>query len=187
MAAMELVPLAISVATRCALGQPPAISVRAFRLIRMAGRAIFRKRRPHGVERICLPPTWARTGTDGVALFVLFFSTRLRARSGCKLQEETVSEGFTIANFRHVAKGLQEGQFAVGERRKAKGLADLDPIYKQLLDQPVTVTLGLIGPDGRINLTPMWFDYEGDKVLVNPPHTDPNANGFARTRASRSY
>jgi PPOX class probable F420-dependent enzyme len=78
-----------------------------------------------------------------------------------------MSEGFTIANFRHVAKGLQPGQFAVGERKKAVGLADLDPIYKQLLDQPVTMTLGLIGPDGRVNLTPMWFDYEGDKVLVN--------------------
>ena len=33
-----------------------------------------------------------------------------------------MTEGFTIANFRHVAKGLQEGQFAVGERKKAKGL-----------------------------------------------------------------
>ena len=29
------------------------------------------------------------------------------------------------------------------------------------------MTLGLIGPDGRVGLTPMWFDYEGDKVLVN--------------------
>ena len=78
-----------------------------------------------------------------------------------------MTEGFTISNFRHVAKGLQEGQFAVGERKHASGLGDLDPIYKQLLDQPVTMTLGLIGPDGRVNLTPMWFDYEGDKVLVN--------------------
>jgi PPOX class probable F420-dependent enzyme len=78
-----------------------------------------------------------------------------------------VSTAFTIANFRHVANGLQAGQFAIGERKKAKGFADLDPIYRQLLDEPVTVTLGLIGPDGRINLTPMWFDYEGDKVLVN--------------------
>ena len=24
-----------------------------------------------------------------------------------------------------------------------------------------------IGNDGRVNLTPMWFDYEGDTVLVN--------------------
>jgi len=78
-----------------------------------------------------------------------------------------MSEGFTIANFRHVAKGLQPGQFSVAERKRALGLADLDPKYKQLLDQPVTMTLGLIGPDGRVSLTPMWFDYEGDKVLVN--------------------
>ena len=73
----------------------------------------------------------------------------------------------TVAKFRDVANGLQKGQFAVGDRVKIKGLSDLDPIYKALLDRPITVTLGLIGPDGRIGLTPMWFDYEGDKVLVN--------------------
>jgi PPOX class probable F420-dependent enzyme len=78
-----------------------------------------------------------------------------------------MSNQFTIAEFRHVADGLQKGQFAVGKRRKAGGLGDLDPIYKQLLDRPVTMTLGLIGPDGRPSLTPMWFDYEGDKILVN--------------------
>ena len=78
-----------------------------------------------------------------------------------------MSEGFTIANFRSIAHGLQEGQFAVGERKKASGLRDLDPKYKRLLDEPVTMTLGLIGPDDRIGLTPMWFDYEGDKILVN--------------------
>jgi hypothetical protein len=61
-------------------------------------------------------------------------SLQLASRSQ---REESMSEGFTIANFRHVAKGLQPGQFAVGERKKAVGLADLDPIYKQLLDQPV--------------------------------------------------
>lgn len=75
--------------------------------------------------------------------------------------------GFTIANFRHVADGLQEGQFDVGQRKRATSLADLDPIYRQLLDRPITQTLGLIGPDGRVSLTPMWFDYEGDNILVN--------------------
>ena len=25
----------------------------------------------------------------------------------------------------------------------------------------------VLGRDGRPNLTPMWFDYDGDKVLVN--------------------
>jgi PPOX class probable F420-dependent enzyme len=75
--------------------------------------------------------------------------------------------GFTIANFKHVADGLQAGQFAVGERSPAASLADLDPIYRNLLDRPITMTLGLVGPDGRPSLTPMWFDYEGDTILVN--------------------
>ena len=74
---------------------------------------------------------------------------------------------FTVAQFKDVSGGLQEGQFAIGERKKAGSLEDLDPTYKQLLDMPITVTLGLTGPDGRVNLTPMWFDYDGDKVLVN--------------------
>ena len=32
---------------------------------------------------------------------------------------------FVIANFRHVADGLKEGQFAVGERKRATSLDDL--------------------------------------------------------------
>ncbi|MBV9532826.1 MAG: hypothetical protein JO283_17635, partial [Bradyrhizobium sp.] len=63
----------------------------------------------------------------------------------------------TVAKFRDVAGGLQPGQFAVGERQKIASLSDLDPIYKALLDRPITVTLGLITPDGRVGLTPMWF------------------------------
>ncbi len=27
--------------------------------------------------------------------------------------------------------------------------------------------MAVMGGDGRPNLTPMWFDYEGDKVLIN--------------------
>src|SRR6516165_8137321 len=96
---------------------------------------------------------------------------------------QSMSEGFTIANFRHVAKGLQPGQFSVAERKRALGLADLDPKYKQLLDQPVTMTLGLIGPDGRLTLPPMWFDYEGDKLLVNTASIATNANGFVTAHA----
>jgi nitroimidazol reductase NimA-like FMN-containing flavoprotein (pyridoxamine 5'-phosphate oxidase superfamily) len=74
---------------------------------------------------------------------------------------------FTIAKFRDVADGLQPGQFAVGERRAATSLNDLDPMHRQLLDRPITQTLGITGPDGRPSLTPMWFDYEDDKILVN--------------------
>ena len=38
--------------------------------------------------------------------------------------------GITVAKFRDVAGGLQEGQFAVGERIEVQGLSDLDPIYR---------------------------------------------------------
>jgi len=36
---------------------------------------------------------------------------------------------FVIANFRHVADGLQEGQFAIGERKRAASLDELDRIW----------------------------------------------------------
>ena len=87
----------------------------------------------------------------------------------------------TVAKFKDVANGLQPGQFAVGERTKITSLADLDPIYKALLDRPITVVLGLIGPDGRVGLTPMWFDYEGDKILVNTASHRPKC-GWIRAR-----
>ena len=78
-----------------------------------------------------------------------------------------MADGFTVANFKHVADGLQEGQFAVGERNQVAGLDSLDPIYRELLDRPITVTVAVIGPNGRPGLTPMWFDHEDDKILVN--------------------
>ena len=78
-----------------------------------------------------------------------------------------MAQGITVAKFRDVADGLQEGQFAIGDRETLDSLDALDPIYKDLLDRPITITLGLIGPDGRVGLTPMWLDYEGDYVLVN--------------------
>ncbi len=89
--------------------------------------------------------------------------------------------GFIIANFKHVANGLQEGQFAVGERQRAAHLADLDPAYRALLDRPVTATLGLIGPDGRPSLTPMWFDCEGDKILINTASHRPKCEWIRRS------
>lgn len=74
---------------------------------------------------------------------------------------------FTVAKFRDVAEGIQPGQFQVGDREQADSLADLDPTYKQLLDDPVTAVIAVMGPDGRPNLTPIWFDYEGNTVLLN--------------------
>ena len=72
-----------------------------------------------------------------------------------------------VARFLDVADGLQPGQFTIGDRAAVSTLADLDPVYKQLLDEPVTAVVAVTGKDGLANLTPVWFDYEGDLVLLN--------------------
>jgi general stress protein 26 len=72
-----------------------------------------------------------------------------------------------VSQFLDVANGLQPKQFSVGSHDQIESLNDLDPIYKQLLDGQVACVLGITGNDGLINQTPMWFDYDGDKVLVN--------------------
>jgi len=72
-----------------------------------------------------------------------------------------------VAQFLDVADGLQPNQFSVGSHAAVTSLADLEPIYRRLLDEPVTAVFAVTGRDGRPNLTPMWFDYDGDTVLVN--------------------
>lgn len=72
-----------------------------------------------------------------------------------------------VAKFRDVANGAQPGQFQVGDREAVNSLQDLDPIYMSLVDEAVTATIAVIGSTGRANLTPVWFDYEGDTVLLN--------------------
>ena len=72
-----------------------------------------------------------------------------------------------VAHFKDVAGGTQPGQFTVGDREQVQSLADLEPIYKQLIDEPVTAVIAVIGDAGRPNLTPVWFDYEGNTVLLN--------------------
>lgn len=73
----------------------------------------------------------------------------------------------TVAKFLDVAGGTQAGQFTVGDHDQVTSLAGLDPIYKRLLDEPVTAIVAVISPSGRANLTPVWFDYEDDTVLLN--------------------
>jgi PPOX class probable F420-dependent enzyme len=73
----------------------------------------------------------------------------------------------TIAKFLDVAEGTQPGQFTVGDHEAVQSLDDLDPIYKRLLDERVTAIVAVISPSGRANLTPVWFDYAGDTVLLN--------------------
>jgi nitroimidazol reductase NimA-like FMN-containing flavoprotein (pyridoxamine 5'-phosphate oxidase superfamily) len=72
-----------------------------------------------------------------------------------------------VAKFRDVAEGTQPGQFEVGEREVVNSFDDLDPIYKQLIDGPVTAVVAVTGSARRANLTPVWFDYEGNTVLLN--------------------
>ena len=75
--------------------------------------------------------------------------------------------GFTVAKFLDVADGVQKDQFTVGSRSEVSSLDDLDPIYQQLLDEPITAILAVQGGDGRTNLTPVWFGHSSDKVLLN--------------------
>ena len=72
-----------------------------------------------------------------------------------------------VAKFLDVASGLQPKQFSVGSHASINSLDNIDPIYKPLLEGPVPACFGVQGNDGRINLTPMWFDYDGSTVLVN--------------------
>ena len=53
-----------------------------------------------------------------------------------------------------VADGTRPGQFEVGDRRKVQSLSDLDPVYRQLLDGPVTAVVSVIGSTGLSNLSP---------------------------------
>jgi general stress protein 26 len=72
-----------------------------------------------------------------------------------------------VAQFLDVASGLQPKQFSVGSHDQISSLDDLDPIYKLLLDDPVACVLGIVGNDGLVNQTVMWFDYSGSQVLIN--------------------
>lgn len=72
-----------------------------------------------------------------------------------------------VAKFLDVAEGTQAGQFTIGDREAVGSLEGLDPIYKRLIDEPVTAVVAVLSPSGRANLTPVWFDYEGDTVLLN--------------------
>ncbi|HEX9645399.1 MAG TPA: pyridoxamine 5'-phosphate oxidase family protein [Acidimicrobiia bacterium] len=74
---------------------------------------------------------------------------------------------FIEAHFLDVADGVQPGQFTVGSYTERSSLADLPDIYRQLLDQPVTAVLAVIGGDGRPNLTPVWIGHDGDKIIFN--------------------
>jgi PPOX class probable F420-dependent enzyme len=58
----------------------------------------------------------------------------------------------------------------------------LDPIYRQLIDGPITVTLATVASDGRVQLNAMWFEAspDGRHVHIN------TAKGRAKDRQMRA-
>ena len=73
----------------------------------------------------------------------------------------------TVAKFRDVAEGTQPGQFMIGEREPVTSLADLDPIYKRLLDEPVTAIVAVTGSDGQPNLIRCGSTTRATPCLLN--------------------
>jgi hypothetical protein len=72
-----------------------------------------------------------------------------------------------VAKFKDVSAGTNPGQFTIGDRDQVSSLQDLDPTFKMLMDDPVTAVIGVTSPSGLINLTPVWFSYDGSQVLLN--------------------
>lgn len=74
---------------------------------------------------------------------------------------------FKVAQFLDVADGTKPGQFTIGDRDTADRLDELPDIYRQLMDEPITAIIAVMGGTGRPNLTPIWFDHDGEQVLLN--------------------
>jgi PPOX class probable F420-dependent enzyme len=74
-----------------------------------------------------------------------------------------------------------DNAFKSGAGVEADSLDELDPIYRQLIDGPVTVTLATAASDGRIQLNAMWFEGSPDGRFV---HIN-TVNGRAKDRQMR--
>ena len=61
----------------------------------------------------------------------------------------------TVAKFKDVSEGTQPGQFTVGDREPVTSLADLEPSFKRLLDEPVTAVVAVMGRADQPHLTPV--------------------------------
>ena len=55
---------------------------------------------------------------------------------------------FKVAKVLDVAQGVQKDQFTVVSREEKETLDDLDPVYRRLLDEPVTAVIAVMGDDG---------------------------------------
>jgi PPOX class probable F420-dependent enzyme len=72
-----------------------------------------------------------------------------------------------VGKFRDVSEGTGPGQFQVVDTDEVTSLDDLPDVYKQLLDEPITAIIAVTAPNGRQSLNPIWFDYDGDTLLLN--------------------
>ena len=75
--------------------------------------------------------------------------------------------GVKVAKFIDLREGVTANQFTIGDREKIDSISDLDPMYKRLMDEAHSMRYGRYGWNWKTKLDSMWFDYEGDKVLVN--------------------
>jgi PPOX class probable F420-dependent enzyme len=50
-------------------------------------------------------------------------------------------------------------------------MADIPEEYRDLLVRPVVVSLGVTLPNGRLQVLPIWCDYDGGRVRINTATT----------------
>ncbi len=62
-----------------------------------------------------------------------------------------------------------ENSFTVGNRKATASLSDLPDVHQALLGDhpPVTATLATINPNGRPQLTPVWFSHDEEFIRLN--------------------
>jgi PPOX class probable F420-dependent enzyme len=72
--------------------------------------------------------------------------------------------------------------FARGDMAEVDSFDALDPVYQQLLDGPVTVTLATQASDGRMQLNAMWLEVSPDRHAL---HIN-TAKGRAKDRQMRA-
>jgi PPOX class probable F420-dependent enzyme len=71
--------------------------------------------------------------------------------------------------------------FARGDSSDVETFDQIDPVYQQLLDGPVTVTLATQASDGRMQLNAMWMEVSPDRRSL---HIN-TAKGRAKDRQMR--
>jgi PPOX class probable F420-dependent enzyme len=57
--------------------------------------------------------------------------------------------------------------FTVGQRSESPSLGELDPVYRSLLETPVTASVSTISADGTPQVTPNWCEHDGTHLILN--------------------